>query len=111
MKTLKLKGELDSELKAIGLKAGDTVHAEADRVGKTGAMYFTKMYRGTKYECVVWPQNYVMLSQCSWCGKMFEGIGFSATPGSVKIFCSDSCHKSDYEQNHDNFFSDADSGL
>jgi hypothetical protein len=63
MKTLKLKGELDSELKAIGLKADDTVHAEADRLGKTGAMYFTKMYQGYKYECVVWPQNYEILKE------------------------------------------------
>ena len=63
MKTLKLKGELDSELKAIGLKSGDTVHAEADRVGKTGAMYFTKMYHGYKYEGVVWPQNYEILKE------------------------------------------------
>jgi hypothetical protein len=59
---IRLKGELDWELTRIGLKVDEEVEATPDRVGKTGAMYFDIYYRGWKYECVVWPENYELIS-------------------------------------------------
>lgn len=112
MKTIKLKGQLDSELLSIGLKEGDIVHADPDTFGKKGAMYFNKLHNGFTHSCVVWPDNYVILNQkCSWCGKNFEGTGFTSGEIVKKVFCSDVCHRSDYEHYHDNCFSDADPGL
>ena len=58
---IKLKGDLDQELTAIGLKAGDEITAYPDNVGKAGAMYFIKMYRGFTHDCVVWPENYEII--------------------------------------------------
>jgi len=55
---IKLKGDLDSELIAIGFKAGDIIEATADPVSKVGAMNFDRYHHGTKYNCVVWPANY-----------------------------------------------------
>lgn len=58
---IKLKGELDSELIALGCKPDDIIHATPDPVGKTGAMYFTTLKNGDSYDCVVWPDNYAIV--------------------------------------------------
>jgi len=55
---IKLKGDLDSELIAIGLKPGDIVEANPTKGSNPSAMYFDRFYRGTQYNCVVWPANY-----------------------------------------------------
>ncbi len=107
MKTIKLIGSLDLDLLKLNLKEGDIVSARPDPNSKVGAMWFQVEHT----DCVVWPQNYVIISTCSWCGKQFEGKGFLKKSNSSKTFCSDACHSSDYEQYHDNFMSDADPGL
>lgn len=53
-----LRGELDFDLTRLGLRPEMEVCAEADLVGKTGAMYFTVHRSGFSIECVVWPENY-----------------------------------------------------
>lgn len=60
---IKLKGNLDYELTRIGLAEGDEIEATPDRVGKTGAVYFQKYHRGTKYDCVAWPDNYDVINK------------------------------------------------
>jgi hypothetical protein len=60
---IELKGELISELTSLGIKSGDVVEATPDRMGKTGAMYFEKHYYGSRYDCVVWPDNYDVITK------------------------------------------------
>jgi hypothetical protein len=57
---IKLKGQIDLDLLRIEFKPGDVVDAEPDMVGTTGAMYFMRIFKGTMYDCVVWPENYDM---------------------------------------------------
>ena len=48
---------------------------------------------------------------CYWCGKHSEGKPIIGGDMKEKEFCSWSCQKNDWEHYHDNWFSDADSGL
>ncbi len=60
---IKLKGNLDFDLKKIGLKSGDEVFATPVFNSKVGAMYFQSVYNGFSCNCVVWPENYDILSE------------------------------------------------
>lgn len=53
-----LKGDLDFELTRIGLQPGMPIMAEPDKMSTVGAMNFEVHFRGWKYDCVVWPENY-----------------------------------------------------
>ncbi|MFZ4464360.1 MAG: hypothetical protein ACOYN5_10960 [Bacteroidales bacterium] len=60
---VKLKGELETELKALGLKAGDEVGGFMCPVSKVGAFQFDQHKYGSTYHCVVWPDNYEIIDQ------------------------------------------------
>ena len=54
---IRLKESIISELTAIGLRPGMVI--ESNSVNKTtGAVYFTRWYNGSSYDCVVWPEDY-----------------------------------------------------
>lgn len=59
---IKLKGHLDRELKAIGLKAGDIIE-NASAIQTNGAVHFEKTFRKHIYNCSVWPDNYQVISK------------------------------------------------
>ncbi len=61
--TIKLKGDLDSELRALGIREGDEVKAERCPVSTVGAVNFVVYRFGSKYNCVVWPENYDVLTE------------------------------------------------
>lgn len=58
---IKLKGQLDPELTAIGLQPGDEITAQPDPMSKVGGMHFTAYYRMQQYNCSVWPENYEII--------------------------------------------------
>jgi hypothetical protein len=61
---IQLKGNLDPELTRIGLKPGDKINgASRDTFGKTGAVYFDRIYGGVYCTCVVWPENYDVIKE------------------------------------------------
>lgn len=62
MPKIKLKGDLHPELTALGLKAGDEVEATFLTSNETNQMYFQKSYKGFKMDCVVWPDNFEVIS-------------------------------------------------
>lgn len=111
MPIIRLKGELHPELKVLGLKEGDTVEAFTRNTETSGAMYFNRDYNGSTQQCVVYPDNYRILRKCDWCGKHFDYSGYISNGIIKKQFCSDACHRSDFEHFNDNCFSDADPGL
>jgi len=51
--TIRLKGELDIDLKRLGLESGDILH-RMPIPGKYGSIYF--VFDGV--HCVVYPENY-----------------------------------------------------
>ncbi|MEI8047219.1 MAG: hypothetical protein WCI92_07555 [Bacteroidota bacterium] len=59
---IKLIGDLDSELTALGCKEGDILNAEKCPVSTVGAVYFEIYKFGSKYDCVVWPENYQVIT-------------------------------------------------
>lgn len=60
---------------------------------------------------VAMEHNYRIQRKCDWCGKNFDYSEYISGDVVKKRFCSDACHRSDFEQFHDNLFSDADPGL
>ncbi len=61
MKEIILKGNLNIELRRIGLLAGMSIMATPDSVGSAGAMYFNHFFRGFNNACVVYPDNYTIV--------------------------------------------------
>jgi hypothetical protein len=60
---IKLKGDLESDLRALGLKEGDQVAAVRCPVSTVGAVHFDIYKFGSIYNCVVWPENYDVLTE------------------------------------------------
>jgi ACT domain-containing protein len=84
---IKLKGDLDSELIAIGLKPGDIIEATADPVSKVGAMHFDVHHHSTKYSCVVWPVNYQIVTGKEYRMQLIErGLKMPVTRVEVEHF-------------------------
>ena len=50
------------ELQKAGMKPGDEVEATPGSE-LTGSMYFTAHSGTRKFECVVWPENYEIISE------------------------------------------------
>jgi hypothetical protein len=59
---IKLIGDLEQELCSLGLKPGDEIRAVKDSISKVGAMNFDIYKNGSTYHCVVWPENYEILT-------------------------------------------------
>lgn len=87
---IKLKGELDSELRSLGLKSGDIIE-NASKVQPNNCVNFSIHHRsGVICNCGVWPENYdvvsdtdeshdeiigyILDSQFSWCEKAVLAI-------------------------------------
>jgi hypothetical protein len=61
---IKLKESINSELIAVGLRPG--MEIESDDVNKTTcAVQFTQWYNGYSYDCVVWPEDYEVVTVVS----------------------------------------------
>ena len=60
---IKLIGDLDFELIGLGIKAGDIVNAVSSEGSKSGQLYFNTHIPGSTQNCVVWPENYEVLSK------------------------------------------------
>ena len=59
---IKLKDSIISELTAVGLRPG--MEIESNDVNKTtGAVQFTTWYHGSSYDCVVWPEDYEIVTE------------------------------------------------
>ncbi len=59
---IKLKDSINSELTAVGLRPG--MEIESYDVNKaTGAVQFTKWHNGSSYDCVVWPEDYEIVTE------------------------------------------------
>ena len=59
---IKLKDSIISELTAVGLCPG--MEIESNDVNKTtGAIQFTKWHNGSSYDCVVWPEDYEVVTE------------------------------------------------
>ena len=59
---IKLKESIISELTAVGLRPG--MEIESNDVNKTtGAVQFTVWYHGSSYDCVVWPEDYEIVTE------------------------------------------------
>ena len=59
---IKLKDSIISELTAVGLRPG--MEIESNDVSKiTGAVQFTKWHNGSSYDCVVWPEDYEVVTE------------------------------------------------
>ena len=61
MPRIKLIGALGLELERAGLKPGDEIDATHGSE-LTGSMYFETSCNGRKFECVVWPENYEVIT-------------------------------------------------
>lgn len=61
MPRIKLIGELGLELERAGLKPGDEIDSTKGSE-LTGSMYFETYVNGRKFECVVWPENYELIT-------------------------------------------------
>ena len=62
MKKIRLTGNLDYELKMLGIKTNDIVNVEEFN-RTTGAAYFKKYIGNLSINCVVWPENYEILEK------------------------------------------------
>jgi hypothetical protein len=61
---IKLKESINSELIAVGLRPG--MEIESNDVNKTtGAVQFIQWYNGNSYDCVVWPEDYEIVTDVS----------------------------------------------
>ncbi|HPI43695.1 MAG TPA: hypothetical protein PLH91_00555 [Tenuifilaceae bacterium] len=60
---IKLKGELDFDLKKLGLMAGQTVFASPCKHSNMGVMNFEVSYNGFTQDCCVWPENYELVEE------------------------------------------------
>ena len=59
---IKLKDSIISELTAVGLRPG--MEIESNDVNKTtGAVQFTRWHNGSSYDCVVWPEDYEIVTE------------------------------------------------
>jgi hypothetical protein len=59
---IKLKESIISELTAVGLRPG--MEIESIDVNKTtGAVQFIKWHNGSSYDCVVWPEDYEVVTK------------------------------------------------
>ena len=59
---IKLKDSIISELTCLGLRPGMVI--SSDDVNKTtGAVHFTHYHRSSSYECVVWPEDYEIITE------------------------------------------------
>ena len=59
---IKLKDSIISELTAVGLRPG--MEIESNDVNKTtGAVQFTKWHNGSSYDCVLWPEDYEIVTE------------------------------------------------
>lgn len=58
---IQLKGELDLDLRVIGLKPGQIIEDAGPSLGFTNPVYFDHRHNGHKYNCVVWPENYEII--------------------------------------------------
>ena len=62
MMKVKLKDSIISELTSLGIRPGDVI--ESNDVNKTsGAFQFTKWHNGSSYDCVVWPEDYEVVTE------------------------------------------------
>ncbi len=61
MKKIRLKGNLNPELKRLGLKPGNIVLADPCAESEFGAMRFEVSFT-IRQHCMVWPENYDELS-------------------------------------------------
>ena len=59
---IKLIGDLEQELCSLGLKPGDEIKDKKNSVSKVGAMNFDVYKNGSTYHCVVWPENYEIIT-------------------------------------------------
>lgn len=67
---IRLKGELHTELKSAGCKAGDVFEGiDVDNLS-TGCVHFTKYLKGFQYNCSVWPENYDEIKEEAPAGTM-----------------------------------------
>jgi len=58
---IKLKESINSELIPVGLRPG--MEIESNDVNKTtGAVQFTRWHKGSSYDCVVWPEDYEVVT-------------------------------------------------
>jgi hypothetical protein len=59
--TIKLKGNLDFDLRKLGLKEGDIIRDCQISSYTTQSIYFSVIYNGFECHCVVWPANYEII--------------------------------------------------
>jgi len=60
---IKLIGDLGYELTTFGIKSGDIVDAVSSEGSKCGQMYFNMHIQGSTQQCVVWPENYELITK------------------------------------------------
>jgi hypothetical protein len=56
--SIKLKGKLEWDLRRIGLMPGMIIEADPDTASTSGVVHFEIHFKGTTYNCSVWPENY-----------------------------------------------------
>lgn len=59
---VKLLSSISDELTAIGLNPGSKIEVSPDMSSKSGACHFQHWYRGHKYECSIWPEDFKIIS-------------------------------------------------
>jgi hypothetical protein len=62
---IRLKGEIDPELTALGLKAGDEIEVTKDPQSKVGCCHFTRYRNQRDFACSIWPENYDVINNKS----------------------------------------------
>ena len=65
--SIKLKGNLEFDLVAIGLEPGMIIDEDPDKNSTSGVVHFDVRFKGYTYNCSVWPENYD-LRKCRICG-------------------------------------------
>ena len=78
---IELKESIHAELKAVGLKPGQIINSnEIDNI--TGAIYFRTFYNTVHIDCVVYPEDYKIVSNNLVSISITEGENISV-PASV----------------------------